>query len=169
MKPYDEASRPASGWVDQEEQVEYLEDKLFGNFPSKLWSAEVAVRGCLLVDWPLQVQLPGEEEIKPSQINTSLTLNSIYDVVTVVHFCLSFLLTGFTSVHTPALKPLCAQMEKFQLCRPLAVKSNNTQREKKAAEIPTVCSVYLTMTPGRRSKFLLTMWSSSVSVFSEEP
>lgn len=66
--------------------MEYLEDKLFGNLPSKLWSAEVAVRGCLLVDRPLQVQLPGEEEIKPSQINSSLTLNSIYDVVTVVIF-----------------------------------------------------------------------------------
>lgn len=41
--------------------------------------------------------------------------------------------------------------------------------QKKKEEIPTVNSVYLTMTPGRRSKFLLTMWSSSVSVFSEEP
>lgn len=40
---------------------EYLEDKLFGDLPSKLWSTKVAVRGCLLVDRPLQVQFPEEE------------------------------------------------------------------------------------------------------------
>lgn len=39
--------------------MEYLEDKLFGNLPSKLRAAKVAVRGCLLVDGPLQVQFPG--------------------------------------------------------------------------------------------------------------
>lgn len=47
--------------VNQEKQVEYLEDKLFGHLPSKLWSAEVAIRSCLLVDWPLQVQFPRGE------------------------------------------------------------------------------------------------------------
>lgn len=36
-------------------------DELFGHLPSKLCSAKVAVGGCLLVDWPLQVQLPGED------------------------------------------------------------------------------------------------------------
>lgn len=40
---------------------EYLVDKLFGHLPSKLWSTKVAVRGCLLVDRPLQVQLPRED------------------------------------------------------------------------------------------------------------
>ena len=36
----------------------YLEDELLGHLPGKLWSTEVAVRGCLLVDGPLQVQFP---------------------------------------------------------------------------------------------------------------
>lgn len=43
---------------DQDRLVEYLEDKLFGHFPRKLRSAKVAVRGCLLVNRPLQVQIP---------------------------------------------------------------------------------------------------------------
>lgn len=40
-------------------RAENLEDKLFGHLPSELWSAKVAVGGCLLVDRPLQVQFPG--------------------------------------------------------------------------------------------------------------
>lgn len=47
--------------VNQEKQVEYLEDKLFGHLPSKLWSTEVAISSCLLVDGPLQVQFPRGE------------------------------------------------------------------------------------------------------------
>lgn len=43
---------------DQDRLVEYLQDKLFGHFPRKLRSAKVAVRGCLLVNRPLQVQIP---------------------------------------------------------------------------------------------------------------
>lgn len=37
---------------------EYLKDKFFGLFPRKLRSAEVTVCSSLLVDRPLQVQLP---------------------------------------------------------------------------------------------------------------
>lgn len=51
-------SRSPRTLVDQDTQVEYLEDELFGHLPGKLLSAEVAVRGCLLVDRPLQVQFP---------------------------------------------------------------------------------------------------------------
>lgn len=48
-------------WFDQDVQVEYLVDKLFGDFPAKLWSAKVAIGGRLLVDWPLQIQFPEKE------------------------------------------------------------------------------------------------------------
>lgn len=44
--------------VNQDKQVEYLEDELFGHLPSELGSAKVAISSCLLVDWPLQLQFP---------------------------------------------------------------------------------------------------------------
>jgi len=39
-------------------QMELLEDKLFWHLPRKLWSSKVAIGSCLLVDWPLQLQIP---------------------------------------------------------------------------------------------------------------
>lgn len=49
-------------------QVAKLKDELFGHLPGKPLSAEVAVCGCLLVDGPLQIQLPSEEtEVKCSE------------------------------------------------------------------------------------------------------
>lgn len=50
-----------AGRSDQDRQVEYLQDKLFGNLPRKLWPAEVAIRGCFLVDRPLQIQFPDND------------------------------------------------------------------------------------------------------------
>ena len=51
-------SRSSCRVVDRDGQLR-LEDKLFGHLPAKLCSAKVAVRGCLLVDWPLKLQFPG--------------------------------------------------------------------------------------------------------------
>lgn len=45
------------------------------------------------------------------------------------------MLIGFPSAHIPALKPLCAQIENVQLCRPLVVKSNNTHRGRRKQQL----------------------------------
>ena len=59
VEVHKEASRSAPRRIRQDRQVEYLQDEMFGHLPAKLCSAKVAIGGCTLVDWSLQVQFPG--------------------------------------------------------------------------------------------------------------
>lgn len=63
-------------WVDSFMQVKGSEHELFRHLPRKLWPSKVAISGRLLVDRPLQLQIPAEKEKKQmKKIRNNLEVN----------------------------------------------------------------------------------------------
>lgn len=57
-------------------QVKGSEHELFRHLPRKLWPSKVAISGRLLVDRPLQLQIPAEKEKKQmKKIRNNLEVN----------------------------------------------------------------------------------------------
>lgn len=101
-----EALWSVSMLVGRDEQTEYLELEFLGNLPSELWTAKVAIGGCLLVDRPLQLQFPGrtqQKQIRGGKVRLLKSNTGGVLMVKVAHmFCIiiAFIIIMKNNVHT---------------------------------------------------------------------
>ena len=168
-------------------QVVKLKDERFGHLPWKPFSAKVAICGCLLVNGPLQIQFPSEETVEKklscgNHTNRSylFMVSIMQDYINACFFCC--LVLNLATLEENKTSTALAPIHVYRTCvgkksACLAPSTGACKFDKSQLYIIygilkrhySKWDIYLTMTPGRRSKFLLTIWSNSDSVFLEEP